>query len=251
MQHNPLPNQQKWHLPTKKCYRVAEDNRKSPNIIAHTDPAEVAVTVYDDKDCKQRITIKDLLTLEEEPRPLEQFGPAFVKKCDNSILAKAQLLRAETKYIKPNKWVEKYNIDLAETHKAYRKTFAHSKIKSFCWLLASHALPVGTRLFGKEANKKCPRCEADEEDIKHTLHSCGWVKKVREATFLEWLSRTGEDRGAADYKFKDLAFPNQSQQPMPTAWLTLYAIFMHHCWKDRCEWKYGRGEVTPPSHNSQ
>jgi hypothetical protein len=47
-------------------------------------------------------------------------------------------------------------------------TFAHSKVKGFMWLFCSHALPGGTRMWGKNAGTKCPQCY-EEEDIYHGI----------------------------------------------------------------------------------
>jgi hypothetical protein len=64
------------------------------------------------------------------------------------------------------KRVRDYNINLVRVWREHPNTFAHSKVKGFMWLFCSHALPVGTRMRGKNARTKCPYCY-EEEDIHH------------------------------------------------------------------------------------
>jgi hypothetical protein len=81
-------------------------------------------------------------------RPTEQYGPAFIKKNENSRLYHAQIFRSCINSIKENAWVRDYRADLEKVHKLHLSTFAHSKVKGFMWLLCSHALLAGTRLRG-------------------------------------------------------------------------------------------------------
>ena len=74
-------------------------------------------------------------------------------------------------YLKENKWVEKYPINLRKVRQGHLGTFASSKVKGFMWLLCSHALPVGTRLRGSNAKAECPHCGIPE-DIKHMVFDC-------------------------------------------------------------------------------
>jgi hypothetical protein len=245
--HAPLPNGEAWHLHIDKCYLLKGPLwANTPNRIIETDPDQLYLVYADKKGSLTKKTIKEILDEEEEPSPVEKFGPAFIKKATNSKLAAAQLLRADTKRIKENKWVKKYNIDLQGVHKGYRKTFAHSKIKGFIWLLVSHALPVGTRLFGKESNTTCPRCGHHKEDIEHMAVKCPYAKDVRKATFKEWFVRTGDSKGYHHLGTKEALFNIEVDSPLGTAWATLNAILLHHLWKDRCNKLY-RQEKSPPA----
>ena len=243
---SPLPNNQVWHLPIKKCYCL-----KGPiwpnlkNQLAETDPTEIYLVTGYENGQKVKTPVSEISNDEEEPSHTEMFGPQFIKKCTNSRLAAAQLLRSDTKKIKPNKWVEKYGVDLRDTHGAYRKTFAHSKIKGFMWLLISHALPVGTRLWGSDAGTSCPRCGHPQEDLAHAMFHCPTAISLREGTFTEWMARTGDSKGVHNLGFKDAVFNCDISNPKGTAWTTLNAICLHHTWRNRCDWKYGRGIDIP------
>jgi hypothetical protein len=103
---------------------------------------------------------------DEDMHPVEQYGPSFIKRNENGHLYKCQMFRACNNSIKENTWVRDYGIDLKEVRRAQLNTYADSKVKGFMWLFTSHALPVGTRLHGKDACNKCPHC-MEVEDIKH------------------------------------------------------------------------------------
>ena len=51
------------------------------------------------------------------------------------------------------------------------------------WLFYSHALPVGSRMRGKDVNTSCPRCNHHTEDIEHMAFDCEWAADVRFLVF--------------------------------------------------------------------
>jgi hypothetical protein len=104
------------------------------------------VTGRDEEGYKIMTTLEQILTIEEDMRPMEQYGPAFIKRNDNSGLYQAQMFRSCINSIKENAWVRDYGMDLEKVRKLHLNMFAHSKVKGFMWLWCSHALPAGTRL---------------------------------------------------------------------------------------------------------
>jgi hypothetical protein len=63
--------------------------------------------------------------------PTEQYGPAFIKRNENSRPYQAQMFRTCTNSIKENAWVRDYSVDLEQVRKLHFNTFAHSKVKGF------------------------------------------------------------------------------------------------------------------------
>ncbi len=237
-----------WHFPIKKCFLI----NKASLVVQETEIAPplpdqlymvTASNITNGDKSKSRVS--DILVDEEEPRPLEKFGPAFIKRNTNSKLASAQLLRADTTNIKVNKWVSTYGIELSELHGMYQKTFCASKIKGFMWLFISHALPVGDRMRGKDAKKMCPRCGLVPETIKHMAHGCKWAKEVKTAAMLEWQVRTGGPVENAILTFAQAFLTTCGNSTLETAKATLSAIILHHIWKDRCNMLYNNGGSIP------
>jgi hypothetical protein len=95
--------------------------------------------------------------------------------------------------IKENAWVRDYGINLKEVRRAHLNTYADLKVKGFMWLFTSHALPVGTRLHGKDACNRCPHC-MEVEDIKHMAYDCCVAQYIRKKVFKERWFRTTESR---------------------------------------------------------
>jgi hypothetical protein len=80
---------------------------------------------------KIKVTPENILLDETNMRPAEKYGPAFIKRNQNSSLYGAQMLRSYFNKIKPNKWVENYGINLSKVRQKHLSTFASSKIKGF------------------------------------------------------------------------------------------------------------------------
>ena len=69
-----------------------------------------------------------------------------MKMNENSELYKAQLKISANTNIKPNAWKRDYGADHLKLRSLARKSWAHSRIRGFNLLLASHALLVATRI---------------------------------------------------------------------------------------------------------
>jgi hypothetical protein len=177
----------------------------------------------------------------EDMRPIEQYGPAFIKRNKNGQLYKSQMFRSCTNSIKENAWERDYGVDLKEIRKTHLNTFAHSKVKGFMWLFTSHVLPVGTRLRHKETNNRCPHC-IEVEDIKHMAFDCIVAKNIRDMVFTEWLSYTIESWWLNHPKFEE-AFFNEGTSTFEVL-RTLNDIATYHIWRYRCNILYRR-EITP------
>jgi hypothetical protein len=104
--HEPLPNEEAWHLDKKYCYGVDKgwDTRTGKNTY-------LIIGVNNDGN-KIKVIPGEIL-IEENMHPTEQYGPEFIKRNYNSKLYKVQLLRACVNTIKANAWVRDYNINLA------------------------------------------------------------------------------------------------------------------------------------------
>jgi hypothetical protein len=186
---------------------------------------------------KIKVTPENILLDKEDMRPAEKYGPAFIKRNQNSSLYGAQMLRSCINKIKPNKWVENYGINLSKVRQEHLSTFASSKIKGFIWLLCSHALPVGTRLQGKGAKMECPHC-GEPEDIRHMAFDCLVAKYIRKKVFKEWWAHTTDCSWVMHPTFKSCFF-NKGDNTLEIAKRTLNDIATYHIWRYRCNIIYG------------
>jgi hypothetical protein len=241
--NNPEGEEQ-WHLPTKKCYKIDA----TTGNLQESRPEELYIVVgrNEDTGLKMKVYIDQILTEEEDKITTELYSPQFLKKTANSKLYKAQLLRTRKTYIKSNKWVEKYNINLRRARNLHNGTYAQSKIKGFMWLFISHALPVGTRLRGKDSDPACPHCGRDE-DIRHMAFGCKIARKTRELAFKEWSARSGDLTWLWNQTFKESFFISKNDTASQRAKNTLNDIVTYHVWKHRCDKFYGRSvkSITP------
>jgi hypothetical protein len=101
------------------------------------------VTGRDEEGYTIKTNLEQILTIEEDMRPTEQYGPAFIKRNENSRLYQAQMFRSCINSIKEDAWVRDYGVDLDKVCKLHLNTFAHSNVKGFMWLWCCHALPAG------------------------------------------------------------------------------------------------------------
>jgi hypothetical protein len=145
---DPLPNDEALHLDRKYCYKLKKgfDLRNPNRVDSNPEQDTYIVTGVDEDGLKIKRTPQDILLNEKDMHPMEQYGPAFIKRNQNSQLYVAQMLRSCIPYIKVNTWERDYGINLTRVRRDHLNTFAHSKVKGFMWLFLSHALPVGTRL---------------------------------------------------------------------------------------------------------
>ena len=72
----------------------------------------------------------------------------FIKLNENSKLYNAKHKISAITKIKPNAWERDYGTNHLKLQSLARKSWAHSRIRGFNWLLASHALPVATQMKG-------------------------------------------------------------------------------------------------------
>lgn len=235
----PLPPNTYWHLEPKKCYRT--DNM----AISSHPHSDLYLTVENSEGGKTKLKLEEILLDEEDMRPAEEYGPAFIKRNQNSKLYKAQLLRTCKTGIKVNAWERDYEVNLTKVRKLHLQTFAHSKVKGFMWLFISHALPVGTRLRGKDASSDCPIC-GKTEDIRHMAAECQDAAEIRKLVFTEWWSRTGDNTQATSTSFKRDFF-SEEDSTLQRAHRTLNDICTYHIWKRRNDFAYGRRNKSPLS----
>ena len=236
-----------WHLWDYKCYKLKRPVKMAgPIELAPTTPGDLYIVLGTNPltGLKTKLPIEDILASEEELAPTEKYGPEFIKRNENSKLYKAQLIRNNKTYIKENKWITKYGIDLQLARKVNLGSFVHAKIKGFLWLFISHALPVGTRLRGKGKDTPCPHCQGSE-DIKHMAFGCKTAQKIRRLAFTEWWGRTGDSTWANPHSFSQIFFKLEDNTALGKALATLNGIVTHHIWKLRCDKTYGREGNTP------
>ena len=89
------------------------------------------------------IWLKDLKVKIEDKDSNKQLEK-FIKLNENSKLYKAQLKISAVTNIKTNAWERDYGTDHLKLFSLAKKAWAHSRIRGFNWLLASHALLVTT-----------------------------------------------------------------------------------------------------------
>jgi hypothetical protein len=134
-----------------------------------------------------------------------------------------------------------YRIDLQVVRKTHLNTFAHSKVIGFTWLFTSHALPVGTRLQGKETNTSCPYC-GEPENIRHMAYNYCVAKYIRKWVFKEWWYCTTKSWWYKHPTFEE-SFFNEGISTFEVLRRTLHNIATYHIWRYRCNFLY-RGEIT-------
>jgi hypothetical protein len=244
MTHTPLDNGEVWHLDKWVCFMLAagEDHTKPNSIESSPIRNLYIIAECDENGEKIKLTLEMIHIDNKDMCPIEQYGPAFIKRNKNGQLYKSQIFRSCTNSIKENIWERDYGVDLKEICKTHLNTFAHSKVKGFMWLFTSHALPVGTRLCCKETNNRCPHC-MEVEDIKHMAFDGIVAKNIRDMVFMEWWTGTTESWWLNHPKFEE-AFFNKGTSTFEVLRRTLNDIATYHFWRYRCNILY-RGEITP------
>jgi hypothetical protein len=221
----------------------AGPDTRVPNYVTSNPGEDTYLVIGVDNDSSKIKITTSILMDEEDMHLTEQYSPKFIKRNYNSKLYKAQLFRTCKNTIKVNAWVRDYNVNLTRVRREHLNTFAHSNVKGFMWLFCSHALPVGTRMRGKNANSKCPHCH-EEEDVFHMAFDCTMARYIRKTVFKEWWSRTGDHRWARPHKFEEALFFKGSET-LEVAKHTLNDITTYHIWKYRCNILYdGDEKVT-------
>jgi hypothetical protein len=131
--HKLLDNGEVWHFDKRACYALTQgDNLNSPNVINPLLIRDIyLVTGIDEDRYKVKTTLEQICINDKDMRPTEQYGPAFIKRNENSRLYQAQMFRTCINSIKENAWVRDYSVDLEQVRKLHLNTFAHSKVKGF------------------------------------------------------------------------------------------------------------------------
>ena len=170
----------------------------------------------------------------------------FLAKEGNSVLYKAQLYRYAKTGRKPIRWEAIYNTKVNALLKINMNSFAHSKVKGFMWLFYTHALPVGARMRGKEANTPCGIC-GGRETIDHMAHHCPTAKLTWRLVAKEWFARTGQEEWLTNHSFAKTFFDVEHVSGMWPEMRILRDITLHNIWKNRCEVKYREASSLPPA----
>jgi exonuclease III len=110
----------------KRVAKLERDLHALPVGSSNRAATRVALHQYKVKTTLEQICIND-----EDMRPTEQYGPAFIKRNENSRLYQAQMFRTCINSIKENAWIRDYSVDLELVRKLHLNTFAHSKVKGF------------------------------------------------------------------------------------------------------------------------
>jgi hypothetical protein len=135
MVHKPLDNREVWHLDKRACYALTQgDNLNSSNVINSLPICDVYLVTGINEDGYKVKTTLEQICINEDMRPTEQYGPAFIKRNKNSRLYQAQMFKICINSIKENAWVRDYSVDLEQVRKLHLNTFAYSKVKGFMWL---------------------------------------------------------------------------------------------------------------------
>jgi hypothetical protein len=98
MTHTPLDNGEVWHLDKRACFTLAagEDHTKPNSIESSPNRDLYIVAGCDENGEKIKLTL-EMIHFDEDMRPVEQYGPAFIKRNENGRLYKSQMFRSCTK----------------------------------------------------------------------------------------------------------------------------------------------------------
>ena len=184
---------QSWNLPVKKCYLLDGNDIQGEMVLAPSKAESLYITTdIDPKTERDKVIWLNDLDIKVEDKDSEEQLIQFMKLNENSELYKAQLKISAITNIKLNAWERDYGTDHLKLRNLARKSWAHSRVIGFNWLLASHALPVANRMRGKDSCSTCKCCGKTVETIRHMAYSCKWAKAVRNIVFTEWWGRTGD-----------------------------------------------------------
>ena len=205
-------------------------------------------TDIDPKTERDKVIWLHDLDIKVEDKDSEEPLNKFIKLNENSELYKAQLKISAITNIKPNAWERDYGTDHIKLQSLARKSWAHSRIRGFNWLLASHALPVATRMHGNADGTTCKCCGIADETIRHMVHGCKWAKEVRNIVFTEWWGRTGDSTPVILPSFRRsvLCTVTNKESSMDTMRRTLNHITSYFIWRMRCSIVYSGEVATPP-----
>jgi hypothetical protein len=106
MTHTPLDNGEVWHLDKRACFTLAagEDHTKPNSIESSPNRDLYIVAGCDENGEKIKLTLEMIHIDDEDMHPIEQYGPAFIKRNEKGQLYKSQMFRSCTNSIKENAW---------------------------------------------------------------------------------------------------------------------------------------------------
>ena len=160
-----------WNLPVKKCYLLDGSNIQGEMVLAPSKAESLNITTDTNPETERDkvIFLKDL-DIKIEEKDSDKQLERFIKLNENSKLYKAQLKILAITDIKPNSWERDYSMDHLKIRSLARKSWAHSRIRGFNWLLASHALPVATQMRENNSCNTCKCCGKADETIRHMAY---------------------------------------------------------------------------------
>ena len=238
-----------WNLPVKKCYLLDGSDIQGEMVLAPSKADSLYITTDIDPETERDkvIWLKDL-DIKIEDKDSEEQLSQFRKLNENSELYKAQLKISAITNIKLNAWERDYGTDHLKLRSLARKSWAHSRIRGFNWLLASHALPVANRMRGKDSCSTCKCCGKADETIRHMTYGCKWAKDVRNIVFTEWWGRTGDPTQVILPSFRRsvLCTVTTRESSMDSMRRTLNHITSYFIWRMRCSIVYNDEVAAPP-----
>ena len=238
-----------WNLPVKKCYLLDNNDIQGDMVLAPPKADSLYITTELDPETERdKVIFLPALDIRVEDKESDEQLIRFIKLNENSELYKAQLKITTVTKIKPNAWENDYGTDHLKLRNLARKSWAHSRIKGFNWLLASHALPVASRMHGKDSSSTCKCCGVADETIRHMVYDCKWAKAVRKMVFTEWWGRTGDPTQVILPSFRRsvLCTVTKRDTSMDTMRRTLNHITSYFIWRMRCSIWYSDEVATPP-----
>jgi hypothetical protein len=213
--------------------------------IAMTDPHDLYVkTLKRGKLTAHRLD--KVILLEPEPAPINGFTPEYLELDANSILYRAQLYRYAELKRKPIKWEDTYRIKVNPLMGLSSAGMTHSKVKGFMWLFYTHALPVATRMWGKETSQECKIC-GQRETIAHMSVDCLTARTTWKLVTKEWFARTAQPGWFINTSLENMFFNMEKSGDMGTEWRALRDTTLHNIWKNRCAVHYREEKSLPPA----
>jgi hypothetical protein len=117
MTHSLLNNREVWHLDKQACFTLgAGEDHTKPNSIELSPNRDLYIVAgYKENREKIKHTLEMIHIDNKDMRPIEQYGPAFIKRKENGQLYKSQMFRSCTNSIKENTWERDYGVNIKET----------------------------------------------------------------------------------------------------------------------------------------
>jgi hypothetical protein len=227
---------------------VDKAGKCSPCVEALTDKSEIQSVWYPGNGFDS-IEVQSPLFNKVEVLQVREFGPMFNKIEHNMTMYKSMWWSKECSDsyskdtpVKENKWVNSRRIKhYFSSVKRCWKSIASSKVKSTCWLIINHSLPVASRVH-RDLVTVCSICEGKNVDHTHVFESCSRAKEVWKGV-NEGLQAVYNVEIEAS--FSDVLNPGQLDGPGGKIIDAVAGITAHELWLDYCSYTHGRGELPP------